>query len=98
MDGNKTEKSYENFIYKIRYDFGSESYIYLLENQVIKTVEVQPIYEECKERNCYIFTEKYDYKETTIVFSKEAVEKVIQVFDELYQKGGEKNLMQMRWN
>lgn len=89
-NGNRVEEDYKNFIYKIRYDFGSESYIYLLENQVVKTVEIQPIYEECKELNCYNFTGKYDYKEQTINFSKEALEKVIQVFDELYQKSGEK--------
>ena len=90
MDKNKNEISYKDFIYKIRYDFGCEGYIYLLENQVIKTVEIQPIYELCEYTDCYNFTGKYDYIENTVHFSKEAVDKVIQVFDELYKKSGKK--------
>lgn len=84
------EIKYNDYIYKIRYDFGCESYIYLLKDNVIKTVAVQEIYEIMKDCNCMEPTGKYNYKEKTIVFSTETINQVIKVFDELYKKSGKK--------
>lgn len=87
--GNK-EVSYDNYIYKIRYDFGTESYIYLLPDNVIKTVEIQEIYDIVPDCNCMEPTGEFNYDEETINFSEETKKAVISVFDELYQKSGKK--------
>lgn len=80
--------SYDNYIYKIRYDFGTESYIYLLPDNVIKTVNVQEIYDVMPDCNCMKPTGKFKYEENIINFSKETKANVIKVFDELYKKSG----------
>ena len=88
---DSTQKaSYNNYIYKIRYDFGAESYIYLLPDNVIKTVNVQEIYDIESNCNCMKPTGKFKYEENTINFSKETKANVIKVFDELYKKSGTK--------
>lgn len=87
--GNK-EVSYDNYIYKIRYDFGTESYIYLLPDNVIKTVTVQEIYGDVPYCDCLEPTGEFNYDEKTINFSEKTKENVISVFDELYQKNGKK--------
>lgn len=84
------EVNYDNYIYKIRYDFGAESYIYLLPGNVIKTVEIQEIYDIVSDCNCMKPTGKFNYNEETINFSKEATNVVINVFDKLYKKSGKK--------
>ena len=88
---DSTQKaSYNNYIYKIRYDLGAESYIYLLPDNVIKTVNVQEIYDIESNCNCMKPTGKFKYEENTINFSKETKANVIKVFDELYKKSGTK--------
>lgn len=87
--GNK-EVSHKNYIYKIRYDFGTESYIYLLPDNVIKTVEIQEIYDIMPDCNCIESTGEFNYDEETINFSEETKKAVISVFDELYKKSGKK--------
>lgn len=87
---SSNEIKYKDYIYKIRYDFGCESYIYLLKNNIIKTVNVQEVYKTSKDCNCMEPTGKYDYEEKTINFSKEVQNEVIEVFNELYKKSGNK--------
>lgn len=75
-----------DYIYKIRYDFGAETYIYLLEDNNIKTVSIQPIYDVCPDTNCMDFTGEYDYVVEEIVFSSEVSDKVIRIFDYLSEQ------------
>ena len=79
---------YKNIIYKVRYDFGAEDYIYLLPNNVIKMVEVQLVYEVQPDCNCMIPTGETSYTEQTINFSKNSTDKIIRVLDELYETSG----------
>lgn len=81
---------YNDYIYKIRYDLGSESYIYLFPDNVIKTVDIQEIYEIVPDCNCLRATGEYSYNEEIINFSEETKKKVISIFDELHQKSGKK--------
>ena len=88
-DSNKNGDYYNNnYIYKIRYDFGMESYIYLLPDNVIKTLGISEIYDVTPDCNCLKATGKYSYDENTINFSEETKKIVINVFDELYKKSG----------
>ena len=83
---------YKNVIYKIRYDFGAEDYIYLLPNKVIKTVDAQLVYEVQSDCNCMIPTGAVSYTERTIKFSKSSTNKVIKVFNELYEMSGRREI------
>lgn len=77
---------YDDYVYKIKYEFGYEGYIYLLEDNAIKVVSVQEIYKEMPSCNCLMPTGEFDYKDETIDFSDDTKERVIKVFDELYEK------------
>lgn len=81
---------YSDYIYKIRYDFGAETYIYLFENRVIKTLTITPLTELCSEKNCMYFTGEYGYEEKEIQFSPELKDKVIKTLDALYEISGKK--------
>ncbi len=89
-DKQNIEINNNDYIYKTRFDFGCESYIYLLENKVIKTVSIEPIYELVEGTNGYNFTGEYNYIWENINFTEETLNKVIEVFDELYKKSGQK--------
>ncbi len=84
------EISYDNYIYKIRYDFGAEVYIYLLPNNIIKTVEKQEIFDIAKDCKCLKSTGKYSYTEEEINFSSISKTRVVNVFDELYKVSGKR--------
>ena len=79
---------YDDYIYKIRHDFGGESYIYLLPNNVIKVLQVSKIFTTQEDCNCMIPTGEYEYKEETIEFSEETKSVVIDTFKELAKKSG----------
>lgn len=79
------------YIYKIRYDFGAETYIYLLKDKDIRTVTIQPVYEVCPGTNCVDFTGEYDYLYEDIDFSEIVTERIINIFDYLYEEAGSAN-------
>lgn len=79
-----------NYIYKIRYDFGAEDYIYLLPNNVIKKLEIQEVSRIVPDCKCMEFTGEYKYYEETIDFSEKSKKIAINVFKELSKKSGSK--------
>ena len=79
-----------NYIYKIRYDFGAEDYIYLLPDNVIKKIEIQPVSRIVPDCKCMEFTGEYKYYEETIDFSEKSKKIAINVFKELSKKSGSK--------
>lgn len=86
-----TEDYYNNnYIYKIRYDFGAEDYIYLLPDNVIKKLEIQEVSRMVPDCNCMEFTGEYKYYEETIDFSEKSKKIAINVFKELSKKSGSK--------
>lgn len=80
----------KGYVYKVRYDFGTESYIYLLPDDVLKVVQISPIYQEDEACDCYEFTGEYRNDEEIIDFSDEAKEAVIEVIEELYRVSGKR--------
>lgn len=82
-DGNE-------YIYKIRYDFGSEVYIYYLKDKSINVVEKIPIAEKVEECNCMELTGEYNYKEHKVSFSSSSINTIVKVFDELAKKSDKK--------
>ena len=76
------------YLYKIRYDFGQDSYIYLMEDQTIKIVAYSPIYDTVPDCLCMEFTGKYQREETIVDFDAAAKAKAVAVFDELATKAG----------
>lgn len=87
-----SEEQNTNYIYKIRYDLGTEKYIYLYENEEIKTIEITPIYEICEGTDCMNETGKYNQSEETINFSSDVKKEIIKVLDNLYKKSNEKEM------
>lgn len=79
-----------NYIYKIRYDFGAEDYIYLLPDNVIKKLEIQEVSRIVPDCKCMEFTGEYKYYEETIDFSEKSKKIAINVFKELSKKSGSK--------
>lgn len=75
-----------NYIYKIRYDFGLESYIYLYPNKVLKRVEISDVYEVSKDCDCMEPTGKKDTKITEVKLSESAKNVVISELDRMYYK------------
>ena len=79
---------YDDFIYKIRYDFGCESYIYYLKDGSIKTVDILPETRVIPDCDCIEETGEYDYQEKDIVFTPETKNKVINTFDTISKRIG----------
>ena len=89
-NASNNKVQYSDYIYKIRYDFGAETYIYLFENRMIKTLTITPLTEPCFELNCMHFTGEYSYEEKEIQFSSELKDKAIKTLDALYEVSGKK--------
>ena len=85
------ELNYRNIIYKVRFDFGAEDYIYLLPNKTIKTVEIQEMHEVDPDCNCMVATGEFKYIENKIRFSQKSKDKVIKVLNELSKMSGSKD-------
>ena len=62
----EVQKMDDSFVYKIRYDFGMEHYIYVLPNNIIKTLDVSEIHDIQEDCNCLVPTGEYRYEEKTI--------------------------------
>lgn len=91
---SKEEIKYNNYIYKIKYDYlvplDSERTIYLLPESTIKSVMKEAIYEIVPGCDCYEPTGEYNYKEETLNFSNDTKKEIINVFNELSKKSGSK--------
>ena len=77
-----------NYVYKIRYDFGCESYIYLYKDNTIKTEQVMEIMEEVPGCDCIEGTGKYNHEFETVTLTDKTKETVIKVFEELAKRSG----------
>ena len=84
------EKTDGDYIYKVRYDFGTECYIYLYKDNVIKTETITEIYETKTDCDCMESTGEFKHDIVDIKFSDQSKEKVIKVLDELYKIAGNK--------
>ncbi|MBO4855360.1 hypothetical protein J5500_03085 [Candidatus Saccharibacteria bacterium] len=76
------------YINKVRFDFGTESYIYYLADGQIKFVERFPEYEVKKDCNCLEPTGKYTEKEHYISFSQSNKNLIISVIKSLAERAG----------
>ncbi len=86
---NRTEYIINDYVYKIRYDVENESYIFLVDDNVIKTL-VASNYDKCQNDKCYVIKNKYYYKERTINFSLDKMEKALNVIKSLASRSGKK--------
>ena len=87
---NKVESDY-GYIYKIRYDVVSESYVYLMSNNDIKTIIKSETFEIDPNCDCMVSTGKIHEEENIVDFSGDVKKEVIQVLDELYKKSGKRD-------
>ena len=86
---------YKDYVYKIRYDYYAESYIYLLSNKEIKVVKVIPVLEKVSTGDIATTGLSVEvgkhYEEKTIKLSNDKKQKAIKVFKELSKKTGKKS-------
>ena len=83
-----TTVSADEYIYKARYYFGTEAYIYLMGDKTIKYVEYFQKYETKPDCNCLEPTGEVEEKETIVGFSDKSRDVVISVLDRLSERAG----------
>lgn len=89
--------NYYNYDYKYVLDYflGADYFIYLLQDDTVKVVSKTPIFEECKEQNCFLDTGNFEYKENTITFSEEVMVRVKEVITSFF-KDNSRNEIDLR--
>ncbi len=85
---NPPDTEIQSNTYKVRYDFGKETYIYLMPDNTIKVVSRSEIYATQPSCNCMKPTGEYKEEETAINFNDEVKAQVIAVVKDLAQKAG----------
>ena len=88
--GDNKDYIIKDYVYKIRYDFNKESYIYLLKNDVIKVLKVTDLGDNCEQNNCYSIDGKHYYEETKINFSSEKKQIALRIIKEVAKKSNKK--------
>ncbi len=83
-----TTVSADEYIYKARFYFGTEAYIYLMGDKTIKYVEYFQKYETKPDCNCLEPTGEVEEKETIVGFSDKSRDIVISVLDRLSERAG----------
>ena len=83
-----TTVSADEYIYKARFYFGTEAYIYLMGDKTIKYVEYFQKYETKPDCNCLEPTGEVEEKETIVGFSDKSRDVVISVLDRLSERAG----------
>ena len=80
--------SANEYIYKARFYFGTEAYIYLMGDKTIKYVEYFQKYETKPDCNCIEPTGEVEEKETIVKFSDKSRDVVINILDQLSARAG----------
>lgn len=88
MNSNENVDNHYNYDYKYVLEtfFGGTCYIYLLNDDSVKTVCKFPVYEICEGTDCMKETGEYDYEETTIAFSDSSMKKVREFINGFFEK------------
>lgn len=78
----------KDYIYKVYFYFGQDTYIYLLKDNTLEVVSVGEMYGIMPDCYCMRSTGKYRQEEMVINFKDEVKQEVIAVIKELAQKAG----------